>query len=146
MERAHKKRSIGFVHCWTKKLPWMGILVTLLAVPLLSNGCVSKAKADAQARAAFFAGQQQAAQQLQVQATGPSITVVGEVRNKLLPWTIGLTLAKAVIAADYYGARDPVEITIIRDNEQIHVDPHSLLSGEDVPLFPRDIIELKGGP
>ena len=115
----------------------------LLAAPLLISGCVSKAKADAQARAAYFAGQQQAMQQLQGQARGPSITVVGEVKNKLLPWTFGLTLAKAIAAAEYYGQKDPAEVIIIRNGEQIQVDPRRLLSGEDMPLQPRDIIALR---
>ena len=48
-----------------------------------------------------------------------------------------------MVAAEYYGARDPSEITIIRDGQQIKIDPRRLLSGEDVLLQPRDIIELK---
>ncbi len=110
---------------------------------LLLSGCVSKAKADAQARAAFFAGQQQATQQLQPQGRGPTITMMGEVKNKLLPWTIGLTLTQAIVAAEYYGARDPIEILLIRNGEQIQIDPKRLLSGEDIPLQPRDIVALK---
>ena len=110
---------------------------------LLSSGCVSKTKADAQARAAFFVGQQQATQQLQPQGRGPIITMMGEVKNKLLPWTIGLTLSEAIVAAEYYGARDPIEILIIRNGEQIQIDPKRLLSGEDIPLQPRDIVALK---
>ena len=110
----------------------------------LQSGCVSKSKAQAQARAAFFAGQQQAAQQVQLQ--GPTVTVIGPVKNKLLPWTLDLTLAKAVIAAEYYGAQDPTEITIIRDGRLLPVDPRQLLAGEDLPLQPRDIVELKTVP
>ncbi len=116
-----------------------------LALPLIFlSGCVTKGKAEAQARAAFLAGQQQAAQAMET--SGPTVTVVGEVKNKLIPWTAGLTLAKAVVAADYYGRKDPDEITIIRGGEQIHIDPHRLLGGEDVPLQPRDIIALQTSP
>ncbi len=115
-----------------------------ILIPMLVSGCVSKAKADAQARTAFLAGQQQALQQMQVR--GPSVTVLGEVRNKLIPWTADLTLAKAVLAAEYYGAKDPTEIIIVRDGEQIPVEASRLLSGEDIPLQPRDIIALNSGP
>jgi len=116
----------------------------VLLMPLLISGCVSKGKAEAQARAAFLAGQQQAAQQMQ--ALGPTVSIMGPVKNKLIPWTAGLTLAQAVVAAQYYGAKDPTEITIIRDGEQIRVDPHRLLGGEDLPLQPRDVVALSTGP
>ena len=73
----------------------------LLLLMVLHAGCVSKGEAEARARAAFLAGQQQAAQmtrQTQLQG-GPTVTVIGEVRNSLLRWTADLTLARAVIAA-----------------------------------------------
>src|SRR5260221_8055173 len=84
----------------------VGIVILLWSVALTS--CVSKSKADARARAAFFAGQQQAAQVArQTQLQGPTVTVVGEVRNAMVRWTVDLTLAKALIAANYYGNPDP---------------------------------------
>ncbi|HEY5910751.1 MAG TPA: hypothetical protein VJA21_09135 [Verrucomicrobiae bacterium] len=138
--RNHQEAHLGSTQTRRDfRLACAGVALSLLAG--LETGCVSKAKADAQARAAFLAGQQQAAQMLQ--ARGPNVMVAGEVRNTLLPWTAGLTLAQAVVAAEYYGARDPSEITIIRDGQQIKIDPRRLLSGEDVLLQPRDIIELK---
>lgn len=121
--------------------PALAILSCLaLSVPLLS-GCVSKAKAEAQARAAFMAGQQQALQQ--IQAHGPSVTVIGEVRNKFIPWTAELTLAKAIVAAEYVGTTDPIEIVIHRSGEQIILSTQDVLAGSDAPLQPRDIVELK---
>src|SRR5216684_6622525 len=102
----------------------LGIFVSILLWSMLLTGCVSKSKADARARAAFFAGQQQAAQiTRQTQLQGPTVTVLGEVRNALVRWTVDLTLAKAVIAADYYGPTDPVEIVIQRDGKEIPCDP-----------------------
>jgi hypothetical protein len=119
---------------------WMVVTVSLV----LLTSCVSKSKADARARAAFFAGQQQAAQTArQTQLQGPTVTVLGEVRNPLVRWTLDLTLAKAVIAADYYGRSDPTEIVIQRDGKEIVCDAKSLLNGQDVPLQPSDVIELK---
>jgi hypothetical protein len=135
---------IAFMDYWIKRLLCICATGVLLAMPLLISGCVSKAKADAQAREAFFAGQQRAAQQLQT--LGPTVTVMGPVKNKLIPWSVGLTLAQAVVAAQYYGAKDPTEITIIRNGEQIQVDPHRLLGGEDFPLEPRDIVALSNSP
>jgi hypothetical protein len=109
------------------------------------GGCVSKSKANAQARAAYMAGQQQAMarmQQTQTLGQGPCVTVNGEVRNRVVPWTQGLTLAKAVIAADYYGAKDPGQLIIVHNGIASRVDPKQLLSGVDIPLQPGDIVQL----
>src|SRR6516165_2863348 len=111
---------------------------------LLMSGCVSKKAAEERSRAAFFAGQQQAAMKAhQTQLQGPTVTVVGEVRNSLIPWTMDLTLAKAVVSAGFYGRTDPAEITIQRNGQEIECDPRRLLSGEDVPLQPNDVILLR---
>lgn len=119
-------------------------LVLVLALALGWSGCVSKSKADAQAHAAFVAGEQQAMERMrQAQVQGPTVTFVGPVRNAQVPWTAELTLAKAIVAADYFATKDPSEITIRRGGEEIRVDPKTLLGGEDVPLQPRDIVELK---
>ena len=108
------------------------------------SGCITKAKADAQARAAFVAGEQQAMRNMeQVKARGPSVMVVGQVRNPRVPWTAELTLAKAVLAAEYFGEKDPTEILIVRSGKAIRYDPKKLLAGEDMPLEPQDLIELK---
>ena len=112
-----------------------------LLVAVALGGCVSKGKANTQARAAFMAGQQQAMARMQ-QAQGPSVTINGEVRNHVVPWTEGLTLAKAVLAADYCGARDPGQLLIVHNGIATHVDPKQLLSGVDIPLQPGDIVQL----
>jgi hypothetical protein len=123
--------------------------LTFLISALCLGGCVSKSKADARARAAFFAGQQQAAmmgRQAQAQSTtfnAVTVTVLGEVRNSLIPWTAELTLGKAVIAADYYGRSDPAEIVIQRAGREISYDPKKLLGGQDVQLEPNDVIQLR---
>lgn len=117
-----------------------------LCVPLLAvllGGCVSKSKADARAHAAFMAGQQQAlARMQQVQGQGPCVTVNGEVRNRVVPWTEGMTLAKALVAADYYGAKDPGQIIIVHNGIANRVEPSQLLSGVDIPLQAGDIVQL----
>lgn len=122
-----------------------GVRVTLgLCCGLLLAGCVSKSKADVRARAAFLAGQQQAAiMARQTQLQGPTVTVIGQVRKPLLLWTADLTLAKAVIAAEYFGQGDPAEIVIQRNGHEIKCDPKKLLAGEDIQLEPSDVIELR---
>ena len=118
---------------------WPGLVI---AIPLIATlaGCVSKAKASAQARAAFLAGQQQAARQFQYQ--GPIVTIVGQVKNTVIPWTAELTLAKALLAADYFGATDPSAIVVHRSGEEVRVDPKNLFAGSDLQLQPRDVVEL----
>ena len=116
-----------------------------LLVAIALAGCASKDKADARARAAFVAGQQQAAlrmQQVQTLPQAPSVTINGEVRNHIVPWTQDLTLAAALVAADYYGATDPSLIYLVRSGKATVVDAKQLLSGVDVPLQAGDVVQL----
>lgn len=130
--------------CRCSKASWVLSTAGLLALGLAASGCVTKATAQAQARAAFLAGQQQSLERLQqTQNRGPSVTFIGEVRNTLIPWTADLTLAKAIVAAEYYGATDPKEIVVTRDGQEMGIDPKRLLSGGDILLQPRDVVELR---
>jgi hypothetical protein len=120
-------------------------LCCLVLASVAFGGCVSKSKADAKAREAFLAGQQQAlarVQQTQLLTQGPNVTVNGEVRNRIIPWTEGLTLAKTLLAADYYGASDPGEIFIVRNGRATRIEAKQLLTGVDVPVQPGDIVQL----
>jgi len=125
--------------------PWLLVgYLSLIVLPILAAGCVSKATAEARARSAFLSGQQQALERMQQnQARGPSVTFLGEVKNNLIPWTADLTLARAIVAAEYYGRIDPKEIVVLRDNHEMSIDPKQLLSGGDIPLQPQDVIELR---
>lgn len=72
------------------------------------------------------------------------ITIQGEVRNPVVMWTPGLTLARALVEAEYLGARDPQMIYIFRKEQAIRVDPSHLLGGiKDPVLQPGDIVELR---
>jgi hypothetical protein len=113
-----------------------------LFLALVLAGCTTKAKAKAEARNAFAAGQHQAMMRMQ-QAQNPSITVQGAVRNPLIPWTEDMTVAKAVVAAVYFGAKDPTEIIVVRDGQAFGVDPKQLLNGTDPPLEPGDVLEIR---
>jgi hypothetical protein len=120
-------------------------LCCLVLAAFAFGGCVTKSKADAKAREAFLAGQQQAMvrmQQTQPQTQGPSVTVNGEVRNHVVPWTEGLTLAKALLAADYYGTADPGQIFVVHNGRATRIEAKQLLTGVDIPLQPGDIVQL----
>src|SRR5512141_1374604 len=107
---------------------------------LVLLGCVSKAKARRDAQAAFMAGQQEAAHRAQLQTVqGPSITVNGPVNKPVLPWTEDMTLAKAIVAAEYTPPGEPAEIFLVRSGRAFRLDLQQLFSGRDVPLEPGDV-------
>ena len=113
-----------------------------LGLALGLAGCTTKAHAKAEARAAYAAGQQQATIRMQ-QTQTPSVTVHGAVKNPLIPWTQDLTVAKAIVAADYTGRRDPTEIIVVRKGVAVRIDPKQLLTGTDPALEAGDIMELR---
>lgn len=114
----------------------LGLLIS--AMP----GCTSRAKARAEVQRAYAAGRMQAIQQLQ-QANGPSVTVLGQVQTPLVRWEEGLTLAEAIINANYLPPDEPLSIVILRQGQAIPVDPKRLLRGEDLPVLAGDIIEIR---
>ena len=77
----------------------LGIFCTF-ALALVVTGCVTKSKAKADAQAAYFAGQQQAMMRMSQPQT-PVVTFIGPVRNPMVQWSEGLTLANAIVAAGY---------------------------------------------
>ncbi len=107
-----------------------------------SAGCTSNSNAKAQARQAFLAGQQQALARM-LEARAPNVTVLGPVHNPIMPWTEDLTLAKAIVAAGYYGRTDPKGIVIHRNGQDMPIDPKQLLSGEDMLLQAGDVVEVR---
>jgi hypothetical protein len=124
------------------KCGWFLALLCTVAM----SGCVSRAKAKAQAEAAFIAGQQQAlAQMRQNSAQGAVVTLNGPVRQSVLPWTQNMTLGSALVAADYFGP-EPTSIVIAREGRAMQVDPKLLLQGKDVQLLAGDVIQIQAGP
>jgi hypothetical protein len=68
----------------------------------------------------------------------------GYVRKPVVTWKEDLTLAKAILEAEYTGQWDPRLITITRRGQVFRVNPRRLLSGlEDPALEPGDIIEVQ---
>ena len=122
--------------------PWLSLL---LLFSLLAGGCSSEEKKRKE-RLAFFAGQRAAAlefyQKQQQQAA--SVTVIGEVRQQTVPWTEGLTLAQALLQAQYLGRREPRQIIFSRRGESIVLQPQQLQRGAgDELMEPGDVVELR---
>lgn len=118
----------------------LSFAVLTVAIVLVS-GCETKSKARLQQQAAFIAGEQQAMAQAQA---GKSVRVTGDVQNSTLPWTEDLTLAKAIVDADYRGLRDPKKIVVRRLNQPpIVIAPRQLLQGGDMTLQPGDVVQIE---
>lgn len=117
------------------------LLFSTVVLALLAGGCTSKSKANARAREAFIAGQQQAWTQFQM-AQPRSVRVLGPVQNPILPWVEGMTISQALLAADYRGPT-PRVIVLHRGLQTILVDPAQLLSGSEVPLVAGDTVEIQ---
>ena len=72
-----------------------------------------------------------------------SILVRGNVKYPVIPWTRDMTVAKAILEADYLSARDPLTIIIRRHGDRIFVSPTRLMHGTINPwLEPGDILEI----
>jgi hypothetical protein len=123
----------------------------LLAALCASTGCVTKARARAEARGAYEAGRRDAFRGTDPagpvpgnpQTAAGQVTFVGAVAIPRVPWRQGLTLAQGILEADYRGAQDPEVIYIVRQGRAIPVPAETLLRGDDVPLEPGDIIQVK---
>ena len=108
---------------------------------LLAAACKTESPQLQQARFQAMLAHEQAAIQARQQ---PSVFVRGDVKNQIIPWNEDLSLAQAIIAAEYRGAWDPHRILIIRKGEAIKVNPKHLLWGtQDPSLEAGDIIEIE---
>ena len=143
--RAPGRCSALRLHKFTRRnhLRFVAFLAFAFSLAALLSGCVTKSKAEAQARMAYLAGQRQAALQWQQTSPGSGVIFVGPVHQPLVTWSEGLMLSQAIVNAGYYAAADPRRIILRREGQEIQVDPKRLLQGEDVPLQPGDIIELE---
>jgi hypothetical protein len=118
------------------------ICCSLLILATAASGCTTHSKAKADAQTAYLAGQRDALASM-VRAQSTSIVVIGPVQNREIPWTDGLTLAQAIVAANYSAPGSPKEIILLRRGESASIDPTDLLGGHDVPLEPGDTITLR---
>ena len=81
-------------------------------------------------------------QQQMQQPANPQVRILGA-KNPVLVWSEDLTLAHALVDAEYESATTPVAITIFRSGQELQIDPQRLLEGEDFPLFPGDIVWIQ---
>jgi hypothetical protein len=126
-----------------------------LVMALMAGGCASKTQKQAEIRRAYAAGARAAQAQMQQaqtpqstsqpvpSTTDPQVRILGSVRNPVLTWSEGLTLARALVLAEYEKSTAPAVITIFRNNQPLQIDPQRVLQGEDYPLFPGDIIYVQ---
>lgn len=124
---------------------WKVSCVLLVCVLAGTTGCASKKKQqqiEAAKRQAFAAGQEQAWQQYRL-ANPNSLRVIGPVANPILPWQEGVTLIRAIVAAQYTLPGDPKFIAVQRGLEQQQFNAQQLLRGNDFPLMPGDVIILR---
>jgi hypothetical protein len=120
----------------------MKFFVVVLLLAFTGGGCTTRSQSQTDAQAAYLAGQRDAyARIAAMQRT--SIVVIGPVQNPEVQWTDGLTLAQAILAANYTGHGNPKEIILTRQGEITRIDPKDLLRGNDVPLQPGDTITLR---
>jgi hypothetical protein len=118
--------------------------VTGIILVLLLAGCVSKKEAELRERQAYMAGQQQSGQQSQSRPQGsPQVIVQGPVRNHVIPWDENLTLAQAIVDADYTAFINPKHIRVIRNGQMIEeLRGIDLLHRQDFPLEAGDIVDI----
>jgi len=120
----------------------MKLLLFCIMLVAVISGCASKSQARLEAQKVIVEEHRRAlAEELQKQ---PSVWFRGDVRNQRVLWTEGLTLAQALVAAEYTWNWDPRVITVTRAGEVYSVNPRRLLRGEENPLLePNDIVEVR---
>jgi hypothetical protein len=114
----------------------------LLILAVVTGGCTTRSQTKAGEQAAYLAGQRDAFAAV-AGSQRTSIIVIGPVQNREIPWTDGLTLSQAIVAANYNPPGNPTQIILLRRGESTGIDPADLLSGHDVPLEPGDTITLR---
>ncbi len=122
-----------------KAILFARIFAIYILLALITAGCTSSRSAKLKQQEAYIAGQQQAMAEAQLAKT-PSVTVQGNVLNQIIPWTEDLTVAKAIVAAQYQGITNPRTIRLVRNRVAIDIKASDLLKGQDVPVISGDTI------
>jgi hypothetical protein len=117
----------------------------LLGLVVLSalTGCESDARKHAERARAFEQGRQQGLQEAE-EKNQPVVLFRGDVRNPRVPWKEGITLAQALLVAQYTWSWDPRSITVTRDGQTYTINPRRFLRGQEDPeLEPGDVVEVR---
>ena len=73
-----------------------------------------------------------------------AILFSGDVKAQVVPWVEGITLAQALIAAQYTGFWDPHSITVTRNGIPYKVDVKKFLRGDENPeMQAGDSVEVR---
>jgi hypothetical protein len=102
----------------------------LFTAALLAAGCASK--------------QQQPAVIIAPAAPMAAVMFTGDVKMQLVQWVEGITLAEALLMAQYTGSWDPHTITVTRNGIRYNINVRKFLRGEDNPeLQAGDTVEVR---
>lgn len=104
---------------------------------------MSKSKAKLQQQNAYLAGQHEALAQAQQQAQFPTVRIIGPVKNPIVSWNEGMTLGRALFNAGTFSNTDPTAIVIHRGGQDFQIDLQRFYAGDDYPVVPGDVIELR---
>ena len=117
----------------------MRALLPIILLVLAGFGCKSNDGSGQRPPPMYMdaAAMQEAMRQAQM-----VVHVRGDVRNRIIPWTEELTLARALVAADYIGRWDPLSVTITRGRKTTRFSASRLLGGDDMLLEPGDVIDI----
>jgi hypothetical protein len=117
----------------------MRALLAVLILALATFGCKSKQVRGQTPPPAYMdpAAMQEAMRQAQM-----VVQVRGDVRNRIIPWSEDLTLAGALVEANYIGRWDPLSVTVTRGRKVQRFSAARLLSGVDIFLEPGDVIDI----
>lgn len=117
----------------------VALSATTLVIALFA-GCTTKSKARANAQKAYLTGQAQASAAADAKQNGISFS--GPVLNPIVPWTEGITLAQAILAARWTGWKDPRLVVVIRAGERVELLLDESVAAAELPLEPGDQVEL----
>jgi hypothetical protein len=117
------------------------VRLILFALLALLAGCVTRSASELRTRDAFERGRASSAQPAPVSV---AVTVIGPVRHRSILWSEGLTLARAIIGAEYLLENDPSAIFLTRGSQTMQFTSAQLLGGNEGPvLMPGDLVEIR---
>lgn len=117
------------------------ILLLILTVSL--SGCMSKSRAHREAQAAFFKGRESARQE-QLALQQPVVHFQGFFKQTTIPWHENLTLAEAILEAEFTRNWQPQEIMVQRRGRTHRIPARDMLSGRNNPVLePGDLVEIR---
>ena len=117
----------------------MRIVLAILVIALLGLGCKSNNTNGKAPPPTYFdpAAAQEAMRQAQM-----VVRIRGDVRNAIIPWSEDLTLAGALVEAEFIGRWEPLSVTVTRGRKVQRFSASALLSGKDMFLQPGDLIQI----